>query len=55
MISTRPTGGKIRPADRRERLPLSPEEIARQMRSRRRQLEILRKMIAEREGRHDGR
>lgn len=59
MIQARPGGGKIRRDDivdrRRElALELTPDEIRRQMRSRRRVLEILRRMIAEREGRTDG-
>lgn len=43
--------------DRREqlRLPLTADEIAREARSRRRQLERLRRMIAKREGRDYGR
>ena len=40
---------------RRSPVALTADEIARQARSRRRQLEWLRRMIAEREGRDDGR
>lgn len=58
MIALNPIGGKIRihnSAEHRGRLQvaLTEDQIARQMRSRRRQLHILRIMAADREVRHE--
>lgn len=56
MIQLNPAGGKIPPRNidhRRPGTPLTDDEIARQMRSRRRQLFVLRKMVTDREVRHE--
>lgn len=59
MILTKPDSDNTDDeySEKRERLltQLSDDQRARQMRSRRRQLLILRRMIADKEGRSDGR